>query len=272
MGKSCFCLELLRQLNTSAPDVLGMRIDLQGINPLSPNRLYGFTLLGMISTVSEACGSSYVEVKRKEPPRKKLDEPEVFAALQDFYREVRPELDRDVSGDSILRTEEFIIYVKNLVDIIRSSGRWKQFVVFYDEANKLEPSFSADLIALNARGLAESNFLSIFVASPALEKALFLQRISLGEILRVGPFESLNCINQIVARSWAGSKELVREIPVSENGIAAVWNVSKGIPYNVQRVLRESFELAVAQDSSMVDSSHVGLAAARLKDLADLVN
>jgi hypothetical protein len=188
-----------------------------------------------------------------------------FGAFVEVFARVR-ERTHSHSGaqPSPLLASEFVHLSHDLLQILRAKG-WRRCVNFYDEANRLPPSLSVDLMVSNEETLNNAGLISIYAASPAMEKSFEDLRDVLGHHLKLGPFRSRDDLRHLLSRYCFEPPEQAVEPPAEPSAVELLWTYTQGMPYAIQLLSGQSFRLAHDQRSHIVMACHVEQAYARLR-------
>jgi hypothetical protein len=155
-----------------------------------------------------------------------------------------------------LRSQEFVHFHTELRDLVRARG-WSNFVVFFDEANRLPRDFSVDLLISNEQALSQAGVISVYVASPEMADSFRPLRESFGRELRLGPFRAITDMRRLLARYYFDDVGREDELPVAEEAIQLLWDLSRGEPYLIQLLAERSFSAGHDQQARKLKASHV---------------
>lgn len=265
IGKTSYCYELMRRCAARAGgSTFAMRVDIQGMGDnLSARTFYEFTLYEIIGEIAMRvfeADYSHVACREDAVPSRLRHDPN-FMRLRNLRETVRAErVFCDDSTSESVRTQEFVRFTRDLVEIVRATKSWERFVIFYDEANRLESQRAIALVASNATGLAASHFQSVFVASHEMAIALRTTHAIDGPELRLGRFESSEQVAALVKEYYLRETAPAEQVPITPKAIGRVWDESLGVPLLMQLILYETFRLAHNQGAVEVTTSHVDAA------------
>lgn len=194
VGKTSFCEELMRRMRVSKDNnILATRLDLESLGKyLNIDTFLGHTVIYMLGEAARIVfNRSYADLRQKQsalPPEVQRDTE--FAQLRAIAAEVRERIYyKGKMRPTPLERSHFVQYTKDLLTLIRAKGKTR-FVIFYDEANKMTPELSIDLLGGNAKVLAASCLTSVFVASEEMAERLRDEQGSFGSELQLGSFKS----------------------------------------------------------------------------------
>jgi hypothetical protein len=263
-GKTSFGQKLIHSVMASrapsAPRALGSYLDLQQYSTLDVDRFLAHTLLNMIGEVArQVFYCKYTTLSRKNPfdLHPELLQDVAFNDLLELYREVveRTHTSKRTTP-SELRPDEFERFIADLIEIIRNKG-WSDIFIFYDEANRLPLDLSVEFLTWNVEALNRAGIVSVYAASP--EMAEKFNSWSDREI-RIGPFLNVEDMLRLLAKYYFGDVSLKDDLPVADEAIVRIWELSRGIPYLIQHISGQSFSCANREGARSVDERHVRIA------------
>jgi hypothetical protein len=267
-GKTSFCTKLIHEI-MGAPgnDILATYLNLQQCTHLSIETFLEHTLLNLIGEMArQVFHCKYSDLLRPNPVEgsERLRNDPAFAEFVDLFDRVRERTHtKDRTAPSPLLASEFIQLSQDLFEILRSK-RWRGCAVFYDEANRLPHEMSVDLLTSNEETLNAAGLVSVYAASPEMEKSLQDLRDVLGHHLHLGPFRSLEDLRRLLARYCGMTHDQRYELPAEPRAVDQLWELSRGLPYVIQLLSGKSFRLARNQHCPVVTATHVEQAYERL--------
>jgi hypothetical protein len=260
-GKSSFGQKLIHTLMSRAESdgtrILGSYLDLQQYPVLDVNRFLGHTLLNLIGEVSrQVFTCKFSTLIRQDPydvhPELRADAP--FNDLLHLYQAVFKRTHTSKKARPVdLSQHEFEGYIKDLVEILRQKS-WTDIFIFYDEANRLPVDLSLEFLAWNVDALNRAGIVSIYAASP--EMAEKFKDWSDREI-HIGPFENVEDMLRLLSRYYFDLVSPKGALPVTEDAIKLIWELSLRVPYLIQQISGRSFAAASKEGAKLVDERHV---------------
>lgn len=227
---------------------------------LTIERFLGDTILGIIGEMARAlfkCG--YSDLMREEPEKAcpHLAEFSDFPLFLNIFRIVyRYTHQQNASGIDPLPSYDFVRLTKELLEICAEKGR-SQFVVFYDEANRLRRDISVDLLNNIGEALSQTNVTGVYATSPEMARELHQLRGLAGASIELSAFRSPADMRRLLSRYYFRDAASAGELPVTALGLSDLWDLSHGIPYALQLISRRMFEIAEDERASHVDRHHV---------------
>jgi len=268
-GKTSFCTKLIHEIMGShGNDVLAAYLNLQQCTPLSLETFLEHTLLNLIGEMArQVFHCKYSDLLRRSPTEgneRLRNEPE-FPAFVDLFARVKERTHaRHGATPSPLLASEFVLLSRDLLEILRARG-WRRCAVFYDEANRLPHNLSVDLLVSNEEILNAAGLISVYAASPEMEKSLNDLRNVLGNHLHLGPFRSPEDLRHLLARYCFKPSDQRIEPPAEAAALDLLWKHSRGLPFNIQLLSGRSFLLAHNERYTVVLARHVEQAYAQLR-------
>jgi hypothetical protein len=268
-GKTSFCTGLIHEImGKPGNDVLATYLNLQQCTQLTIETFLEHTLLNLIGEMArQIFHCKYSDLLRPNPieGNERLRKDPEFGGFVDLFARVKERTHaQDGAKPSPLLASEFIQLSQDLVEILRAK-RWRCCVIFYDEANRLPHELSVDLLASNEEILNSAGLISVYAASPEMEKSFENLRDVLGHHLHLGPFRSLEDLRSLLNRYCREPHVLNDEPHIEPVAIELLWKHSQGLPYVIQLLCGLSFRLARQQHGPVVTASHVGQAYDRLR-------
>ena len=270
-GKTSFCFKLIHEImGRTNNDVLATYLNLQQCKPLTIETFLEHTLLNLIGeTARQVFHCKYSDLLQPDPiePNERRRNDSDFADFVSVFRRVK-ERTHALHGakPSPLLAPDFIQLSHDLLQILRAK-RWRCCVIFYDEANRLPHELSVELLASNEETLNSAGLISVYAASPEMEKSFDDLSDVLGDHLHLGPFRSHEDLRRLLARYCRKPQEMQGEPPAEKEAIELLWNYSRGFPYVIQLLSGHSFRLARDQRSPIVMVRHVEEACEHLRRL-----
>jgi serine/threonine protein kinase len=268
-GKTSFCNKLIHDLMARpANKLLATHLDLQFCPKLTIETFLEHTLLNMIGEIARwVFGCKYDDLFRPDPTagHPGLQQDAVFDSFVNIFRLITHRTHtRDNVEPAPLRPQEFVHFHNALRDIVRARG-WSNFVVFFDEANRLPRDFSVDLLISNEQALSLAGVISVYVASPEMADSFRPLRESFGRELRLGPFRSIEDMRRLLARYYFDDAGKVEDLPAAGDALQLLWDTSRGEPYLIQLLAERSFSAGHDQGARKLKGSHVKAAYEALK-------
>ncbi len=268
-GKTSFCTRLIHEImGKPGNDVLATYLNLQQCTQLTIETFLEHTLLNLIGEMArQIFHCKYSDLLRPNPieGNERLRKDPEFGGFVDLFARVKERTHaQDGAKPSPLLASEFIQLSQDLVEILRAK-RWRCCVIFYDEANRLPHELSVDLLASNEEILNSAGLISVYAASPEMEKSFENLRDVLGHHLHLGPFRSLEDLRRLLNRYCRERHDLQDDPHTEPEAIELLWKHSQGLPYVIQLLCGMSFRLARQQHGPVVTASHVGQAYDQLR-------
>jgi hypothetical protein len=267
-GKTSFCTKLIHEImGRPGNDVLAAYLNLQQCTELTLETFLEHTLLNLIGEMArQVFHCRYSDLLRPNPAvahGRRHNDPD-FVDFVDLFARVKERTHtKRGARPSPLLASEFIQLSHDLLQILRAK-RWRSCVIFYDEANRLPPSLSVDLLVSNEETLNTAGLISVFAASPELEKSIDDLRDILGHHLHLGPFRSLEDLRRLLSRYCCEHPDQGGEPPAEPAAVDLLWKYSQGLPYAIQLLAGLSFRLAHDQRCPCVFARHVEQAYVKL--------
>jgi hypothetical protein len=260
-GKTSFGQKLIEALKadgaTRRGKVFGCSIDLQQYKELDEASFLANTLLNLIGDVARKafpCKSTTLMSKNPYSEHPALEQDGAFKELLALNRAVVART--HIRGRNIpprLRTDEFERFIADLMEIVRKKG-WSDLLIFYDEANRLPSDLSERFLRWNVEALNRAEVVSVYAAGP--EQVDRFRDWSDREV-QIGPFIKFEDMLRLLARYYFGDFSLHDNLPVAEQGIVRMWELSHGIPYLIQHLANGCFARACADGTGRVEERHV---------------
>jgi hypothetical protein len=260
-GKTSFCTKLIHEImGRPGNDVLGAYFNLQQCTHLTLETFLEHTLLNLIGEMArQVFRCRYSDLLRLNPGEgnARLREDHEFIGFVELFDRVK-ERTHSQSGaqPSPLLASEFIQLSHDLLQILRAKG-WRRCAIFYDEANRLPTNLSVDLMESNEETLNRSGLISIYAASPEMEKSFADLRDILGHHLTLGPFRSQEDLRSLLFRYCSQDSESPGDPPAEPKAVELLWKNSRGMPYAIQLLAGQSFRLAHDERCQIVMARHV---------------
>jgi hypothetical protein len=261
VGKTSFCHKLVHELMGSPNNqVLAAYLNLQQLLDLTIETFLEHTLLNLMGEIArQVFRCKYSDLMRPRPAdaHPGLEGDAVFGTFVHMFNLVRRRT-QSVQGvsPSALRTQEFVQFTNDLLDLVRRRG-WSNFAIFYDEANRLPRELSIDLLVSNEEALNAAGVISIYVASPVMADAFRPLYESFGRELRLGSFASIEDLRRLLARYYFDDASRTADLPVAPDAVELLWKLTSGRPFAIQLLAGHSFECARARRSEAVQASDV---------------
>jgi hypothetical protein len=268
-GKTSFCTKLIHEImGKPGNDVLAGYLNLQQCTHLTLETFLEHTLLNLIGEMArQVFNCKYSDLLRPTPieGNEALRVDPEFRSFVDVFARVKERTHSQLGAQpSPLLASEFIQLSHDLLQILRSK-RWRRCVIFYDEANRLPPSLSVDLLVSNEETLNNAGLISIYAASPEMEKSFADLRDILGHHLTLGPFRSQEDLRHLLSRYCREQTERGLEPPAEAAAVELLWKLTRGLPYPIQLLSGQSFRLAHEERCQVVSTRHVEQAYERLR-------
>ena len=215
------------------------------------------TLLSMIAeTVRQVFGLMFAQFQTLDD--KTLADDERLRALKTIYQSVlKRSIYQNCPETKPLVPNEFVEYAKDLIDIVQSLGA-DNFVIFYDEANHLPRGASVEMLLQNADALSSNNFTVVLAASDEMKESFAQLQHQLGHYQVVlGPFNSPQDLVRLVSFYYFKDMSRVSDVPMTQEAITCVWRYSRGLPYQIQCLLKHSFSNTKQCGQCIVSAEHV---------------
>lgn len=260
-GKSSFMRRLQKRL-VERPDntILSGIVNLEACSELTIETFLAHTILNMIG---EMCREVFrikpADLSRPQPAevRPELARDPEFNTFVNINRQV---VDRTYSrkgeAPSPFLPHEFVGFAKDLLDIIHNRG-WDHYVVFYDEANHLPAKLSVELLEGNLEALNSASLTSVYAASPEMPESFHPLHELFGHQILIGPFDSQRDLVTMLTRYYYGDQSQSAELPISADALQTVWDLARGMPFQMQFLLSFGFQNARQQKASLVVQEHV---------------
>jgi serine/threonine protein kinase len=269
VGKTSFCKKLIHEVMGGAGNqTLAVYVNLQSCIDLNNETFLAHTLLALLGEIArQVFGCKSSDMRRPQPADANplLKDDRVFESFAHIYRLVE---DRTHSQGNVapapLRPAEFVQFTQELLDLVRRRG-WSNFVIVYDEANRLPRDLSVDLLVSNEQDLNAAGVISVYVASPEMADAFAPLFQTFGRELRLGPFPSIQELRRLLACYYFNDPERTADVPVAAEALEMLWNRTRGQPYLIQLLAGRSFALANQEKASAVQAHHVAAAHEALK-------
>ncbi|MGP0067504.1 MAG: hypothetical protein ACLQGP_28405 [Isosphaeraceae bacterium] len=260
-GKTSFITKLIhKMMGTPGNDILATYLNLQQCTKLTIETFLEHTLLNLIGEMArQLFHCKYSDLLRPDPigGNERLCKDQEFADFVNLFARIKERTHkRHGAMPSPLLASEYIQLSQALLEILQAK-HWRCCVIFYDEANRLPHELSVDLVASNQETLNTAGLISVYAASPEMEKSLDDLREVLGHHLPLGPFRSLEHLRALLARYCRTSDNVQTELPAEPSAIELLWKHSHGLPYIIQLLSGLSFRLARDQHCPVVTSRHV---------------
>ncbi len=260
-GKTSFCKKLIHEImGRPGNQVLAAYLNLQQLVDLTVETFLEHTLLNLMGEIArQVFRCKYTDLMRSDATagHPHLREDAAFDSFVHIFRLVvsRTQSSRGVTPPP-LRSQEFVQFNNDLLDIVRRCG-WSNFVIFYDEANRLPRELSVDLLVSNEEALNAAGVVSVYVASPVMAQAFGPVYDSFGRELRLGPFTDIADLRRLLARYYFDDVTRTEDLPVAAEALQRLWEVTRGRPFLIQLLAGRSFEQAAGQQAIEVDGGHV---------------
>jgi serine/threonine protein kinase len=269
VGKTSFCKKLIHHLmGRPNNQVLATYINLQAYKDLTHETFLEHTLLSVLGEIARQvfrCKWSDATQGESAAGNPLLAGDRVFAS---FVRICRAINERTQARQGVvpapLRFQEFEQFTRDLLELVRLRG-YGNFVLVYDEANRLPRDLSVNLLVSNEEALNSAGVISVYVASPEMAEAFRPLYESFGRELPLGPFPSIADLRRLLACSYFNDPSRAEDIPVSAEALEMLWNVSRGQPYLIQLLAGRSSVLAYREEAGAVQARHVTEAHEALK-------
>ncbi len=268
-GKTSFCTKLIHEIMGKPGNViLATYLNLQQCTQLTIETFLEHTLLNLIGEMArQVFQCKYSDLLRPKPieSNERLRNDPEFAEYVDLFARVKERTHAQPGATpSPLAASEFVQLSQDLLQILRAK-RWRCCVIFYDEANRLPHELSVELLASNEETLNTAGLISVYAASPEMEKSFGELSDVLGHHLRLGPFRSHEDLLRLLGRYCGTIKDVQDEPPAEMAAIELLWRHSRGFPYVIQLLAGQSFRLARDQHSPIVKARHVEQALDQLR-------
>jgi serine/threonine protein kinase len=257
-GKTSFCKKFIHDLmGRPGNQSLATYLNLQQLLDLTVESFLEHTLLNLMGEIARQVFScKYTDLVRPEPAadRPHLRDNPSFASFAHVFRLVQARTKG--TTQTPLRNTEFVQYVQDLLDIVRSLG-WVRFVIVYDEANRLPRELSVDLLVSNDEALNMAGVVSVYVASPGMAEAFEGIADAFGRQLYLGAFGGIDDLRRLLARYCCADAACVDDLPFRAEAVERLWTLTEGWPFPIQLVAGRSFEFARARQEQPVTAGHV---------------
>jgi hypothetical protein len=260
-GKTSFGQKLMEALKadgaTGRGRVFGCSIDLQQYKELDESSFLANTLLNLIGDVARKafpCKSTTLMSKNPYGEHPSLGQDEAFKNLLALNSAVVART--HIRGRNVppkLRTDEFERFLADLIEIVRKKG-WADLFIFYDEANRLPLDLSERYLRWNVEALNRAEVVSIYAAGPELVDRF---RDWSDREIQIGPFMKVEDMLRLLSRYYFGEISLRDDLPVAAEGVLLMWELSHGVPYQIQHLANECFARASADRTGRVEQRHV---------------
>jgi hypothetical protein len=260
-GKTSFCKRLIHEImGRPGNQVLAAYLNLQQLVDLTVETFLEHTLLNLMGEIArQVFLCKYTDLMRPDATagHPHLRDNPAFDSFVHIFRLVvsRTQSNRGVIPPP-LRSQEFVQFNNDLLDIVRRCG-WSNFVIFYDEANRLPRELSVDLLVGNEEALNAAGVVSVYVASPVMAQAFAPVFDSFGRELRLGPFTDIEDLRRLLARYYFDDVKRTADVPVAADAVERLWSVTRGRPFLIQLVAGRSFEQACSRQAVEVEACHV---------------
>lgn len=267
-GKTSFCNKLQgRLLSTEKNDLLASRLNLEACRDLTIDTFLGHTILNMVGEIARVVFRlKPADLNRPDlaQTRHDLKTDGVLESFVNINRVVteRTHYRRDTPPSPFL-PHEFVGFVADLLEILRAKG-WRNYVLFYDEANHLPAQLSGEMLTGYLEILDAAALTTVYAASPEMVASFKPLHDHFGHHIRIGPFESQRDLMRLLARYYHGDMSKTDNLPISADAVQMIWDYAQGMPFQLQFLLSFSFEKARDEHASMVINRHVAEANVRL--------
>jgi serine/threonine protein kinase len=260
-GKTSFCKKLIHEImGRPHNQMLAAYLNLQQLVDLTVETFLEHTLLNLMGEIArQVFRCKYTDLFRPDAAASHphlRDNPAFESFVYIFRLVVSRTQSTQGSSPPPLRSQEFVQFTNDLLDIVRRCG-WSKFVIFYDEANRLPRELSVDLLVSNEEALNVAGVVSVYVASPVMAAAFGPVYDLFGRELRLGPFAGIEDLRRLLARYYFDDVTRTDELPVAADAIQLLWSVSRGRPFLIQLIAGRSFECARAEQAIEVQTRHV---------------
>jgi hypothetical protein len=263
-GKTSFGKKLIHNLMGEPVDerkrILCGYLNLQQCPDLSPESFLEHTVLNMMGEIARhvfGCKSWTLYESDPTQANPSLKGDDVFTDFVNLYRLVEQRShSRGDMHPAHLRSQEFVYFVNELMNLIRRKG-WTDFFIFYDEANHLPKKFSVELLNGNIEALDSTGMVSMYAANPAAADTFMPLQDFFGYHIGLKPFGEVIHLFRLHALYYFGNPDRVDELPIQPNAAQLLWDLSQGIPYRIQLLADGSFKLAFEQRAGRVEQAHI---------------
>jgi hypothetical protein len=260
-GKTSFCKRLIHEImGRPGNQVLAAYLNLQQLVDLTVETFLEHTLLNLMGEIArQVFRCKYTDLMRPDATagHAHLRDNPAFDSFVHIFRLVvsRTQSSRGVVPPP-LRSQEFVQFNNDLLDIVRRCG-WGNFVIFYDEANRLPRELSVDLLVSNEESLNAAGVVSVYVASPVMAEAFAPVYDSFGRQLRLGPFTDIEDLRRLLARYYFDDARRTDDVPIAAAAVERLWSLTRGRPFVIQLLAGRSFEHAAMRQAAEVQAGHV---------------
>jgi serine/threonine protein kinase len=260
-GKTSFCKKLIHEImGRPNNQVLAAYLNLQQLVDLTVETFLEHTLLNLMGEIArQVFRCKYTDLWRADAASSHphlRDNPAFESFVHIFGLVASRTQSTRSSSPPPLRPQEFVQFTNDLLDIVRRCG-WSNFVIFYDEANRLPRELSVDLLVSNEEALNVAGVVSVYVASPVMAAAFGPVYDLFGRELRLGPFAGIEELRRLLARYYFDDVTRTDDLPVASDAMQLLWSVSRGRPFLIQLIAGRSFECASAEQAIEVQTRHV---------------
>jgi AAA ATPase domain len=247
-GKTSVCLQLDATLTGDQPKVA--YISMEANYERSPGQLAQAVLVKLLSTLAAVCfEKTYAQLL--------LDLRDAPAGLRDDYAALLRlfDLARQPADAGLLHQPDYLALLDDFVSYARQLGITNPFLVIVDEANKLTIEANEVVIRENLSLLSKADLQFCFVTTPQVT-ALVDSRELFHEVVEVGPFEDVGSLYALI-NTYMDTPRNQPAPTFEEPAIETIWNLSRGMPYEMQLLCDESLIRAYRDGSPTVTVAHV---------------
>jgi type II secretory pathway predicted ATPase ExeA len=269
-GKTSFCKLLVDELiHDEAAHTLAGYLNLETCVGLTTNTFLAHTIINLAKDIAkEVFGLNWAAITDAGPASSEpiAGSNSELNSLRSVIRSVKQNTHyRRGQQPSTLVDHDFIIYVHDLLSIMKTQKRWQHYVLFYDEANHLAADLSVDLLTRNAGVLEAAGLNSVYAASPRMAETFVPLRDYFSRRIELKQFKSVDLILELLARYYFGDSNRAGELPIEPEAVLRMWELTRGRPYQIQLLADKSFEIAHRESSTGVNDQHVESAIADLR-------
>jgi hypothetical protein len=259
-GKTSFCDALIhRVMGAPGNQILVGKINLESCENLTISTFLSHTLLSMLGEIArQVFGFPYSALLSSRPPTERpnsLDS--AFYALADMRRVVgeRAHSERE-AGAIALVPQDFQRLTAELLDLIAVKG-WSEYLMIYDEANRLATDLSVSLLMTHLEVLNSSRLITAYAASPEMAGSFGPLAKHLLCKVRLGPFRSNTEMRKLLGRYYYDDASRTRDLPITAEAERLVWDISAGMPFRIQCLFAYGFANARRGHHHRVDVGHI---------------
>jgi AAA+ ATPase superfamily predicted ATPase len=276
VGKTSLCLKLLEECE-SMKNTLASYMTMEANYDRTANQFTQAVILKIISSISfnlykkkysdllidlgksDKTDGDYqqllkiFELVRSENRKSAINEKSNigFSSIIKAGIEINEGVNTSIEG---LTSYELLELLTELVEFLNKK-KIRKFILFVDEANKLAIEMNTRIIRENLSLFSAKGLQFCFVTTPEIIESVYEANELFQDKIELKGFENPNVIESLIEKY----QELgnANKINFSKEAIDAIWKLSKGFPYIIQILCRDSAEKAIKENCHTVTVAHI---------------